>query len=764
MTDADRKAAKRATFFLTARHKCSRRKAARALHTDMTRPDLSPDELLEKLRDLHPPRAHHIPLLPDAAALRPPLTVDAAEVVEVFKTLSRAAAPGPSKLTEELMAAAVVDPTVATQVARILRDILSARVSLRVRLALIRCRLIAAGKPQDAKAVRPIAVGECLMKAAGTIGVQHCSDHILSIFKGLQYGILAPNGGEAIIHEFRDHMANNPDDAIGTLDCSNAFNATHRAAMAKALYADQDLSPLWKLWDFAYNIDGDLSLMHEGVEYTIKSSEGSRQGDVLGLLSFCLALHPILREIQAAHPLVKVRAYVDDINLAGSTEAVCAAIRMAVPLLAAIGLIVNSKSEIYTQHAIPDDLVSLLTVRRSAIKILGAQIGSDDSLISQWITAKVAKHGLFFHRLHVMERNSALVIARDCGVPRMNFLLRTHSPSLTEAGAAAFDGHISKLLHHLLDEPGEFSVEAACLIALPGGLRIPNMTSLRGPCYHGCRDSLPHNLCAPQDPVAGRMDQEARTALVNDRLAEQVDSLGTTERVHRKACAIKSSSLVFGATYLKFVPREWSAATRWRVGLPVQGTESWRFCPGCKHRFVRARELQEHLPSCPLIKGQNATTTHHQVNHANQQLARLSLIEFWNEPRYRDFVPPDAQEEHEQGPDCTFYLAPRPLSVDVKGVGLANLAHREKSTASVEASRRSRAIELYATHCAEQGEDFVSAVFHYTGGLCPVFKALVDQLASPAVEAGVLSGTDAVVLVQAAILRGVGRTLSALRR
>ena len=240
-----------------------------------------------------------------------------------------------------------------------------------------------------------------------------------------------------------------------------------------------------------------------------------------------------------------------------------------------------------------------------------------------------------------------------------------------------------------------------------------------------------------------------------------------TAKSHNGGTGRPRSSPVLGLSRIRMrVPPLWLFffSSFFFVGLPVQGTESWRFCPGCKHRFVRARELQEHLPSCPLIKGQNATTTHHQVNHANQQLARLSLIEFWNEPRYRDFVPPDAQAEHEQGPDCTFYLAPRPLSVDVKGVGLANLAHRDKSTTAVEASRRSRAIELYATHCAEQGEDFVSAVFHYTGGLCPVFKALVEQLASPAVEAGVLSGTDAVVLVQAAILRGVGRTLSALRR
>ena len=764
-TQADTNAVKRATFYLTARHRASRRKAARTLHSDMARPELSDEEFVRKLRALHPGLAEPIPAMPPDSAHRVHLTVSAEEALSTFRKLSRAAAPGPSKLTEELMAAACEDEVVAGQIARILRDIIGGRVTNNIRVRLLRCRLIGAGKPGDTAAVRPIAVGDCLMKAAATISISSVSGRVKEKFSGIQFGMLAENGVESIVHEFRDHLVENNEDVIVTLDSTNAFNAARRAAMARELYKDVELSALWRLWDFAYNCEGELVLVVGGITYILPSSEGSRQGDVLGLLSFCLALHPILSHIQLQHPNIKVRAYVDDINFIGKGPDVYAAVREAIPLLAAIGLIVNSKSEVYTHDEVPEDLKPILTLRPRAIKILGCQIGNDDSFIKEWLMAKTVKHQLLFHRLHLMPLLPATILLRDCAVPRMNFLMRTHSPEISAESVAQFDSYVDTLVHKITSSDAPFSEEATCLLALPrrdGGVGIPRLTLIRDSAFHGCRDSLSH--CVPENPEAGRSDQQSRTALVNDRLKRQVDSIGETECVHRKACALKHSSLPLSAPHLKVTDREFSAALRWRVGLPVPGTESWHFCPGCNHRFTRNRELQEHLPSCPLISGQNATTTHHGVNHACQKISRLSLIEFWNEPRYREYVPKAEQQEHEQGPDSTYFLHPRPLTVDVKGVGLANITHRSRSFRAVETQRRLRATDLYAEHCANHHEDFSAVVFHYTGGLCPQFAALIKRLAAPAVHSGVLTKDDAFCQVQSAIMVGVGRTLANMAR
>ena len=172
--------------------------------------------------------------------------------------------------------------------------------------------------------------------------------------------------------------------------------------------------------------------------------------------------------------------------------------------------------------------------------------------------------------------------------------------------------------------------------------------------------------------------------------------------------------------------------------------------------------------SCPRLRGQNSTTTHHGVNHAVQRVSRLSNVEFTNEPRYTAYVPPTTvdtgADEHEQGPDSTFFLLPRPLTIDVKGVGLANKTHLRKAVRAIEASRRGRAVELYGPHCAANGEDFEAVVFHYTGALCPVFERLLRRLVGPAQEAGHLEFADARLMVQVAIMRGIGRTLLALRR
>ena len=72
--------------------------------------------------------------------------------------------------------------------------------------------------------------------------------------------------------------------------------------MARELYADPKLSPLFLLSDMMYNEAGELVLTYEGRKYIIMSSDGTRQGAVLGSLLFCLAINPILLQAKALKP------------------------------------------------------------------------------------------------------------------------------------------------------------------------------------------------------------------------------------------------------------------------------------------------------------------------------------------------------------------------------------------------------------------------------------------------------------------------------
>ena len=76
-----------------------------------------------------------------------------------------------------------------------------------------------------------------------------------------------------------------------TIDATNAFNTCCRFAIARELYSDVKLSALFLLFDLMYNEAGELVLTLDGMKHAIKSSDRTRQGDVLGSILFCNAIH-----------------------------------------------------------------------------------------------------------------------------------------------------------------------------------------------------------------------------------------------------------------------------------------------------------------------------------------------------------------------------------------------------------------------------------------------------------------------------------------
>ncbi|KAL0219785.1 hypothetical protein P9112_005438 [Eukaryota sp. TZLM1-RC] len=101
-----------------------------------------------------------------------------------------------------------------------------------------------------------------------------------------------------------------------SLDFSNGFNSLSRRSIHGAL-----LQYMPELMPYFQSTYSTYSNLHFG-NSILSSSSGVKQGDPLGPLLFCLAIHPILMQIQEMFPSLKMTAYMDDVVLIGDLSIV----------------------------------------------------------------------------------------------------------------------------------------------------------------------------------------------------------------------------------------------------------------------------------------------------------------------------------------------------------------------------------------------------------------------------------------------------------
>ncbi|KAL0225651.1 hypothetical protein P9112_012975 [Eukaryota sp. TZLM1-RC] len=120
-----------------------------------------------------------------------------------------------------------------------------------------------------------------------------------------------------------------------SLDFSNAFNSLSRRSIHGAL-----LQYMPELIPYFQSTYCTYSNLHFG-NNILSSSSGVKQGDPLGPLLFCLAIHPILLQIQEMFPSLKMIAYMDDVVLIGDLNIVKKATVCFKELFTTIGLRLN---------------------------------------------------------------------------------------------------------------------------------------------------------------------------------------------------------------------------------------------------------------------------------------------------------------------------------------------------------------------------------------------------------------------------------------
>ena len=159
--------------------------------------------------------------------------------------------------------------------------------------------------------VRPIAVGCTLRRLVAKIAGNKARDDMVALLAPRQLGFGVRSGAEAAVHATRQYLSSlQPDHVVVKLDFRNAFNSVHRDSMLRAV---QDLAP--EVYPFVHSVYSSPSSLF-WADQSLLSAEGVQQGDPLGPLLFCLALHGY--GVQLSSELCVL--YLDDISLGGTTE------------------------------------------------------------------------------------------------------------------------------------------------------------------------------------------------------------------------------------------------------------------------------------------------------------------------------------------------------------------------------------------------------------------------------------------------------------
>ena len=228
-------------------------------------------------------------------------------------------------------------------------------------------RLIALNKKDGG--IRPIAVGLCFRRLASKLVSAQATAQLAQTLSPLQVGVGISGGVEAAVHATcRFASAMTPSQALIKLDFANAFNSVRRDVILERTAA---LIP--EAYPYIKAAYADSSFLgYEGEP--IMSSEGVQQGDPLGPLLFCMAIHPLLTNIKCEFKM----GYLDDITLGGELETVAKEVDILSKEAAHIGLTLReSKCELVTStslFSVPQPVKGYRRVPVTEAVMLGAPL------------------------------------------------------------------------------------------------------------------------------------------------------------------------------------------------------------------------------------------------------------------------------------------------------------------------------------------------------------------------------------------------------
>ena len=213
----------------------------------------------------------------------------------------------------------------------------------------------------------------------------------------------------------------------------------------------------------------------------VQSAAGVTQGDGLGTILFCIALHRVLVAASRAHPSVDVSAIVDDIRLTGPPDETLACYATVKSEMAKLGLRVKEQSAMAWS---PDGITLSVAARCEALgilhgasgvdldlssigeKYLGAPVGSPE-FCTRWLEGKVPGMIAKLARIRLMPPGAGQqALIRHCAAAWLGHLTRAISPSAISP-LLVFDEALVNLQAQSLGCLAVPSTFTRCLLQLP---------------------------------------------------------------------------------------------------------------------------------------------------------------------------------------------------------------------------------------------------------------------------------------------------------
>lgn len=412
-------------------------------------------DTVQQLQRLHPQPADSMQPLPNDRAT-PLVAVDPATLVRVLKQrVDNGSAPGPSGWSgSHLMVLANSGlPEVQAGLCALVRDICNGVLTGDAKRRLLASVLIPLSKGAHSTAVRPIAVGEVLVKLAAHYSMSLIEDQLLKLFPRIQYGVKRAGGSESaaqLIRAALDEAARNCSNSVGLqIDFKNAFNASSRSQAWKKLLSTPQAESIWRMFHWAYSEGSDLLLYDRSSLYSVlQSLEGVRQGCPFAAFAFALLVQPLYEAAIADLPTVKAISVLDDLTLIGPLDDVMIAFDRVQAKAAAFQLelqVPKCKLFIPPSSRAAAERIRAAAVHRqlectSSLLALGVTHG-DDSAVRKHCSETARSHERFFDALShpAMPAQIGFALLRYCAVPRMSFMARTVQPHLFHETAELFD-------------------------------------------------------------------------------------------------------------------------------------------------------------------------------------------------------------------------------------------------------------------------------------------------------------------------------------
>ncbi|KAL0220831.1 hypothetical protein RCL1_000685 [Eukaryota sp. TZLM3-RCL] len=345
------------------------------------------------------------------------------ELFNALKTRKSSSAPGPSGLSyDHLKLAFEISITLVDDCCSYFNKILTGKVVLPE--ALTASNLVALSKPNGG--VRPIAVSESITRLLAIVVFNRCKSSSINYLKDFQWGIGVVDGAACAVHAVDTLLYKHSTKSALLLDFSNAFNAVKRASILTSIN-NSPLGSLLPYFHAQYSMNSKL-IFHS---YSVASSSGVKQGDPLGPLLFCMAIHEIILRFKQLFPGIDVVGYMDDLTVLGKSEDLKAALPVFADLAAGIDLMLNAKKCLFVcQEDVECPIlnnIKILTIdfRNDALHLLGAYIGFNDKvkeLLISLLTSFENELSTFNHIFRSCPHSITLPFAQKYNAVRTKFV------------------------------------------------------------------------------------------------------------------------------------------------------------------------------------------------------------------------------------------------------------------------------------------------------------------------------------------------------